>query len=211
MSWRCKTVGPYLRSSDEAKENARAIWGVLGSRGWTLNAVCGVLGNIGAESGYNPWRWQSDKVGTSSGSPWKNKGYGLTQFTPASKYIDSADAKAIPGYGPNFSDKAGSQDDGYAQMIYLDEHADYYPTGSYPMSYAEYKVSEENPGELAVTWLYNYERPADPGATEDARRENGNYWYEVLAGEPPVPPTPGGESKYLKYLLFLWEVTHYVR
>ena len=93
----------------------------------------------------------------------------------------------------------------------LDEHADYYPTGSYPISYADYKISEDNPGELAVTWLYNYERPADPGATEEARRENGNYWYEVLSGEPPVPPTPGGKSQYLKYLLILWEVTHYVR
>ena len=210
MSWHCKTVGSYLRSSNEAKENARQIWGILGNRGWTLNAVCGVLGNIGAESGYNPWRWQNDNVGTSDGSPWTNKGYGLTQFTPASKYIDNANAKVNPGYGPNFSDRTGSPNDGYAQIIFLDEHADYYPTGAYPMSYNEYKVSEENPGELAVTWLYNYERPADPGATEDTRRENGNYWYEVLAGEPPVPPVPE-KSKYLKYLLFIWEVTHYVR
>lgn len=170
------------------------IWGILGSRGWSLNAVCGVLGNIGAESGYNPWRWQSDNVGASSGSPWTNKGYGLTQFTPASKYIDDANAQAIPGYGPNFADKAGSQDDGYAQMIYLDEHADYYPTGSYPISYAEYKVSEDTPGELAVTWLYNYERPANPEQprTHDAKMETigmrcylaSRPFHRLRAGDP---------------------------
>ena len=28
MSWHCKTIGAYIRSSDEAKENARMIWGI---------------------------------------------------------------------------------------------------------------------------------------------------------------------------------------
>lgn len=208
MPWHVKSSGAYARNSDEAKDNARMIYSILASRGWTLNAVCGVLGNIGAESGYNPWRWQSDKIGASTGSPWTNKGYGLTQFTPASKYIDSAAAKAVPGYAPNFSDKSGGQSDGYAQMVFLDEHADYYATGAYPMSYAEYKASTDDPGELAVVWLYNYERPGDPGATEDARRENGTYWYEVLSGSPPpVPPTPGGDvDDILKFLMLMMEV-----
>lgn len=212
MTWHAKTIGAYARNSDEAKENASLIYGVLSERGWTLNAVCGVLGNMGAESGYNPWRWQSDKVPSVNDSPWTNKGYGFTQFTPGGKYINDANAKATSGYAPNFSDKPGKPEDGYAQMIFLDEHADYYATGAYPLSYAEYKVSEDSPAELASAWLYNYERPGDPGATEDARRENANYWYEVLSGSPPPePPIPGGDSKLLKYFLLLWEVCKNVR
>lgn len=195
MTWHAKPSGAYSRTSQEAIDNAQEIYAMLYELGWTLNAVCGLLGNMGAESGYNPWRWQSDKLGLSTGAPWKNKGYGLTQFTPASKYISDANAKAAPGYGPNFSDKQGNVYDGYAQMVFLNTFADYYPTNTYPLSYASYKVSVENPGYLAKVWLYNYERPKDPASTEAAREENGNYWYELLSGEapptpPPVPPVP---------------------
>lgn len=209
MSWHAKAVGSYVRSSEEAKENARLIWGILGNRGWTVEAVSGLLGNMDRESGYNPWRWQGDKIGSSSGAPWTNKGYGLTQFTPANKYIGNA--KEIPGYGPNFSDKAGKESDGYAQIIYLDEYGDYYQTGAYPLSYTEYKSSTEDPGYLALAWLYNYERPADPASTEEIRRECGLYWYEILSGEKPIPPTPTPSDGLLKMLIFIWEVTHHVR
>lgn len=204
MTWHCKASGAYSRTSQEAIDNATEIYSALYKRGWTVNAVAGLLGNIGAESGYNPWRWQSDHIGTSGGSPWTDRGYGLTQFTPAGKYIDDSAAIAAPGYGPNFSDRSGKVTDGNAQMIFLDGYADYYPTGAYPMTYAEYKQSTDDAGKLAVTWLYNYERPKDPAATADARRENGLYWFDVLGGISPAKNTA-------LYLLYLWEVTHNVR
>ena len=188
MTWHAKAKGAYAEASSEAKDNALEIYGILAARGWTINAVCGLLGNMGHESGYNPWRWQSDRLGASTGSPWTNKGYGLVQFTPASKYINNA--RGISGYGPNFSDKTGLASDGYAQIIYVDENADYYATSTYPLSYAEFKASTENPAYLASAWLYNYERPADPAATEQARQTSANFWYQVLSGETP-PPDPG--------------------
>lgn len=190
MPWNAKAIGGYLRTSNEAIENANNIYGTLNARGWTINAVCGLLGNMGAESGYNPWRWQSDDIGSSTGSPWTNKGYGFVQFTPASKYIGNSEAIVLSGYGPNFSDYIGKASDGYSQLLYVDQYADYYSTGAYPLSYAEFKSSNETPGYLAKAWLYNYERPADPEATEAARVENAEYWYGVLTGEP-VPPDPG--------------------
>ena len=190
MPWNAKAIGPYSRDSVEALENANLISGTLNARGWTVNAVSGLLGNMGAESGYNPWRWQSDDIGVSTGSPWTNKGYGFVQFTPGGKYIDSEAAKVMSGYGPNFSDKPGLASDGYAQMLFVDQYADYYSTTSYPLSYAEFKASTESPAYLARAWLYNYERPADPGATEQARAENAEYWYQILSGEEP-PPDPG--------------------
>lgn len=188
MTWHAKAKGAYAEASSEAMDNALEIYGILAARGWTINAICGLLGNMGHESGYNPWRWQSDRLGASTGSPWTNKGYGLVQFTPASKYINNA--LGISGYGPNFSDKTGLATDGYAQIIFVDENADYYATSSYPLSYAEFKASTENPAYLASAWLYNYERPADPGATEQARQTSANFWYQALSGEP-VPPDPG--------------------
>lgn len=191
MAWNAKAIGAYARTSDEAIENARNIWGTLAAHGWTTNAVCGLLGNMAVESGYNPWRWQNDVLGVSTGSPWTNMGYGFVQFTPASKYIDAPEAKALSGYGPNFSDKTGSPSDGYAQIVYVNGYADYYATTAYPENYAEFKASTQTPAYLAKAWLYNYERPADPGASESIRVENAEYWWTVLTGEPPPDPGPG--------------------
>lgn len=199
MAWHSKEKRGYAISSYEAHENALEIYGILSSRGWTLNAICALLGNIGSESGYNPWRWQGDRVGKSSGSPWTNKGYGLTQFTPASKYIN--EANAIMGYAPNFSDKAGNSSDGYSQMLYLNDYADYYATTAYPISYSDFKSGDFSVDYLAKAWLYNYERPKDPQSTESQRVADANYWCDVLSGVvpptpiPPSPPTPSFAKK----------------
>lgn len=189
--WHAKAKGAYAIDSTEAYDNALEAWSILLNSGWTLNAFSGYWGNVGGEGGYNPWRWQSDKVQPSGGSPWTNKGYGLTQFTPASKYIDAA--MGYKGYAPNFSDRTGNASDGLAQVLFLNDRADYYPTSRYPETYTEYKVSLESPEYLASVWLYNYERPADPASTEATRKRNARYWFDKLNGvEPPVPPPIGG-------------------
>ena len=47
----------YL-GSEEQKINARYIWQYLGSRGWTLNAVAALIGNMVHESGLTPNRYE---------------------------------------------------------------------------------------------------------------------------------------------------------
>lgn len=192
--WFCKATGQYEKESDEAFNNCELIYGILDGYGWTLNAVCGVLGNIGAESGYNPWRWQGDKVQLSTGSPWTGIGYGLVQFTSSKddtshKYIDNPNAQAMSGYGPNFSDKTGSRNDGNAQIQYLNQYADYISTSAYNLSYAQFKRSTQTPEYLAKAWMHNYERPASY-STESARASLARYWYNKLSGV--TPPTPTG-------------------
>lgn len=199
MGWHTKVSGGYSIGTDEATDNAQEIRSILVSeRGWSLNAVCGLLGNISAESGMNPWRWQSDAVGNSDGSPWTSKGYGLTQFTPASKYINSSYAQSYEGYGPNFSDKTGNINDGNAQIIFVDEHADYYAVDAYPLKYEEFKKSTESPSYLAGAWLYNYERPADPFGSIKIRQSNAEKWWEILNGTPF--PVITGKKKLFLYL-----------
>ena len=39
---------------EQMKINATYIWNALGSQGWTLNAVAGMLGNMQSESALNP-------------------------------------------------------------------------------------------------------------------------------------------------------------
>lgn len=190
MPWHCQIEGAYARTSQEALDNANMIYSVLSAHGWTVNAVCGILGNQGHESGYNPWRWQNDHVQPTTNSPWKDIGYGLVQFTPGGKYINDPAAQAFPGYGPNFSDRHGLLTDGNAQLLFINEYADYYKTSAYPLSYEEFKASEQSAEYLASAWLYNYERPGDPSATEAARREEAAYWWGILGGTTPPHPTP---------------------
>lgn len=193
MAWHNKTYGAYGRTSTEAYDNALMIYGVLYSCGWTLEAVSGMLGNVEAESGYNPWRWQSDSV-LEEGSPrisYQNgHAYGLCQWDPAGKYIYNG--TPYSGYGPNYSNHTGSQFDGNAQMMYLDQNADYYPTASYPLSYDQYKhasISDYSIEWLARAWFYNFER----GTWSNVRETAALYWYTTLGGVvPPTPPTPQG-------------------
>jgi peptidoglycan hydrolase-like protein with peptidoglycan-binding domain len=74
----------FTKDNQKEKEaNALYIYKSMSSDGWTLNAICGILGNIQVESALNPARWQSGKVKDSSG-------YGLVQWTPSTNYLSWA-------------------------------------------------------------------------------------------------------------------------
>lgn len=199
MAWHNARTGAFGRYSAEALDNATAIYGVLNSIGWTLEAVCGVLGNIEAESGYNPWRWEGDRVlnqGDPNISTSYTNGYGLCQWTPSGKYINNA--SGYSGYGPNYNNMSGSEYDGYAQMLFLDENADYFKNPNHPeywIPYNQYKqatISDYSIDFLAHAWFYNFER----GTWFDTRVYAAEYWYTTLGGitppTPPTPPTPQG-------------------
>ena len=188
-NWHAKTSGGYSRTSTEAFDNAICTYRKLSSLGWSLNAICAVYGNMETESGYNPWRWESDDVPSYPSTP--SYGYGLPQFTPSSKYISDSHAQGYSGYAPNWSDHTGNPNDGDAQLEFIHNYADYYETTAYPITYTDFKVSTLPAGQLAVAWLYNYERPGDPASTEADRAEAANYWYGVLSQYSPTAKKKG--------------------
>ena len=65
-----------LRVEQEA--NARYIYHYLTARGWTLQAISGVLGNFDRECKMNPGAWENMNVTTGQQS-----GYGIAQWTPS--------------------------------------------------------------------------------------------------------------------------------
>lgn len=203
--WHNKIRGAFTRESQEAFENAIMAFKKLSALGWSVNAISAVWGNIGSEGGYNPWRWESDSVlaSTDTGLIASSTvhGYGLVQFTPSGKYINATAAKSFFGYGPNFSDVVGNQNDGDAQLEYIDGYADYYPTAAYPISIGQFKTSDYPPEYLARAWLYNYERPANPGATVASREADARYWYDILSQyDPNAPITKKDTFKIMFYL-----------
>lgn len=147
----------------EMQVNARYIYQFLSSRGWTLNAIAGMLGNFQKESTINPGIWQSLDEGNTS------LGYGLVQWTPATKYLDWCTSEGL---------EPSDMDSALLRIIYeLENGLQYYPTDDYPETFSQFKTSTKSAYYLGMAFVYNYERPAS--ATSE-RGENAQYWYDYL-------------------------------
>ena len=56
MAW---TIGNYALSQEQMNANALEVYKYLSARGWSLNAIAGLLGYMLSESCVNPGVWQS--------------------------------------------------------------------------------------------------------------------------------------------------------
>lgn len=204
MSWHCKNIGAYSRTSSYARENAQATYDVLNAIGWCLESVCALLGNVEHESGYNPWRWQSDQVLASTDTynitHQTGHAYGYCQQDPAGKYIYSNYSQLQYGYGPKFSDTTGNINEGYAQLRYIHHVCEQglpewdkdnalaqglgLPFNDFIANTPNYTVAQ-----LTRTFFGCYER----GTWSNNRVTAAEYWYNQLGGYTPVDP-PGSDS-----------------
>ena len=202
MSWFAKVSGAYAKESVEAKSNAVEIYYILTDFGFEYTPICGILGNIGWEGGYNPWRWGGDEVlsimdyGKITGQvEYGMHGYGLYQFTPASDYMYTPAVNSLPMFDPNFSDRAGRSTDGIAQTQVVGQNIlnGWIASTSYPISFQEYKTYGGTPQECAAAWFFNYER----GISHlNERKNEAQYWYDILSDL--IPPEPKIWLYYIK-------------
>lgn len=162
-------------TQSEMEVNASYIYKALS--GWSINAVSALLGNLQAESTMNPGRWQSENVGNTEG------GYGLVQWTPASKYIDWCTVNEL-------SDPS-EMDNNIARILReVEFDMQWIATADYPLSFEQFTQSTESVAYLAECFLMCYERPADQSQTvKDYRSSLANKWYAYISGEP-VPDEP---------------------
>lgn len=183
------TGNRYL-SQSEMETNAKYIWDYLRVRGWSKNAVAGMLGNMQTESTINPGIWEGLNQGT-------GPGFGLVQWTPYTKYTSWC---ADRGLNPSAMDSA------LQRIEYeLNNGEQYYATDAYPLSFASFKTSTQTPEYLAMAFLHNYERPAD--YNQPHRATQARAWFNFLEGGSVTPGAPddspsykGGSSK-LSFLL----------
>lgn len=152
----------------EREINAMYIYKYLGSRGWTLNAVAGLLGNLEHESWINPG--VTEIGGT---------GFGLVQWTPPSKFTNWCDAQNPPlphddvdsqlariehERDPSDPSKGSCTKTGscsHNQYFYRtnDSYGDKYAITYTPKTLKDFAISTKSPFELACAFLYNYECP----------------------------------------------------
>lgn len=159
-------------SDIQMKINASYIYESMSNDGWTLESICGMLGNMQVESSLNPGRWQGDVVAPADPT---GVGYGLVQWTPYTNYTDWAIANG-------YSDPS-VMDGNIARINYeLANNLQWIPTYQYPMTFAAFKESTLSPDTLAMIFLANYERPYDP--YQPIRGQYALSWYEYLKGIP---------------------------
>ncbi len=236
MAWHAKPTGGYAKTSTEAQDNAGELAQVLYELGWCAEAIAALLGNGAGESGLNPWRWQEMQDGRplvpSTNSVWQDRGYGIFQFTPSSKYINNTTASqyADYGYGPNFSNSRGKATDGAAQAAYFGDNVSsdwpkdlygYYADNFaaigvdiskwYYTDYENFIQGVDNNGnsltvaELVGVFELTYERPGDTYAANSYyyRVSEAEWWYEHLPEPGPGPgPGPGPEPEFPWWILF---------
>ena len=154
----------YL-SLNQMTSNAQYILNYLRARGWTKNAVCGMLGNMQTESTINPGLWQNFNENN------MNVGFGLVQWTPASKYIDWANRNCL--YYLNI-------DSQLQRLLYeVNNGGQWYATSNYNMTFTQFTKSTKSVSYLAGAFIYNYERPGSY-STLATRQSQATYWYNNL-------------------------------
>lgn len=156
--------GNYYLSLEQMKDNAQYILDYLTQKGWSKNAICGMLGNMQRESTINPGIWQNLDEGNTT------LGVSLVQWTPATKYINWCNSNGLV-----WSD----MDSALKRILWeLENGEQYYSTDSYPESFSEFTKSTKSVSYLASAFLHNYERAGV--SAESERQENAQYWYDNL-------------------------------
>lgn len=203
----CTYNESHVLTRAQMQTNAKYVHRYFTLAGWTPEAIAGLLGNMEWESSINPGRWQSDRPGALS------SGYSLTQWTPASKYINWCHAD---GKDPSEMDNA------LERITWeLENGEQYYKTPGYPLTFRQFSQSTDSPYYLACAFAWNYERSstvlygteAEKEALRKLRGNSANAWYEYLTGlEPPDDPVIPDEpvdpiEKKRMSLLLMWSAT----
>ena len=138
-------------SESQSLKNAQLVADHLTGEGWTPESISALLGNMRHESSVNPNMYEY-------GYGWgANRGFGLVQWTPRSKYWDWALANG-------FSES--ELRDGNAQLARIDYEVDnniqWISTPNYPLSFSQFRSATTDNYSIdyltrAFTW--NYERP----------------------------------------------------
>lgn len=160
----------------EMQRNAEYIAWYLLQRGWTLNAIAGMLGNMETESTINPGIWESLTTDPEAyySQNGRYPGFGLVQWTPYTKFTSWANER---GLDPN------KMDTQLERIIWEQEteNGQFSDYGTeYDMTFTEFKNSTLSPHDLGLIFLACYERPADPN--QPARGTQAEYWYTYLSG-----------------------------
>jgi hypothetical protein len=150
----------WMKPGSTNYNNAKNVWDYWVAKGFSGAAVAGIMGNVHAESGFNPTIIQG---GGNSNDPSAagSGGYGLYQFTPGSKYKNWAGYK---------SPSVTNESDAVWDMEVKSWSAD---------SFAKL----DDVAAAAKYWMRTYERPADQSdSAAQPRVDAAQKAYDLFGG-----------------------------
>ena len=143
MAW----ISEYQRwlSESESLQNAQLVANHLIKQGWTKESISALCGNMRHESSINPDMYEY-------GYNWsEDRGYGLVQWTPRSKYWNWAESRNLP---PRNGDSQLDRID-----YEVEQNIQWISTPNYPETYAQFRASTKSMDYLVPAFTWNYERP----------------------------------------------------
>ena len=185
MAWIYEIGVAKYFNTPQMQNNATEFYNYFTNKGATLEAICGMLGNIQRESTLNP----GIKQGSST-----SLGWGLIQWTPSTVltnwcktygynwYDGSAQCERISCEGEGTKGAGGS----------------WIPTNEYAYSWSEF-LALTDVAEATKAYLYERER-AGVVALSD-RLQYASEWYEYFSGTPPTPPIPRKRKSMPIYMM----------
>lgn len=160
--------------STEQKNNAKYIKNFFTQKGWTLESICGMLGNIQVESGIKP---DIHEIGGGSG-------YGLTQWTPDTKLKNWANENHL-NYRLIRTQCERIQYECDSELQWGTKFVEV------KMTFKQFTKSKATPTYLAKVFIYNYEKPQI--LDQPKRGKIAEEWYRYfLNGE--IDPEPSKKS-----------------
>lgn len=147
-------------------DNCYMIYSYFHEKGFTNEAIAGIIGNTQKESHSNPAIYQNlDSSSTTNG-------YGLFQLTPNSKWFTYAANHGI--------DTTDADENGDGQLEYVNQGeslGEWLPTSSYPYSWSEYSQLTDV-DEAAKAFCYEFERAS--AVDMDTRINYANDIYDII-------------------------------
>lgn len=166
-------------STAQMQHNALDLYNYFTAQGWSINAICAMLGNMQVESYINPGQWQIGS--TIEGIPADGIGFGLVQWTPWTKFTNWAGSD----YRTNFEKQK------YRIIYELNNGLQWIVRASYNnMTFRQFSVSNATIDYLTEVFVRCYENPADWQSSIAIRRSNANAWYQYLSGQPTPLTVP---------------------
>ena len=149
-------------------ENAKEIYDFFKAKGWTVNAICGMLGNM---------HWESDGIQPDI-NEMGGSGYGLVQWTPGTILKNWADENGLDYRTINTQ----------CQRIQweFDNGQQYYKKKCSYTNFRAFSKSKDSAEKLAECFMTEYERPVMATAHLEERKKYANYWYTHFANNSPL-------------------------
>lgn len=176
----------YLSQSEKDNNVLQEIYPHFHDLGYSNNAIAAICANMDSESTINPGIWESLHSGDT------DYGFGLCQWTPATKLINWLAARGISDWqnGTNQLTFFDSGDDGYGGSQWGNSGDPNAPSTRPPLTWDEFKTSDLDVRTLAAYFMYYWEKPSyNPEVNHLSQRQaQAEYYLELIGGAPPIEP-----------------------